>query len=163
MFAKPSSEREKGRDRSSLTRHASKKVVAQWIEHWTVNLNKPKFKSFYILCADIPQQGGIISKRSRSKVKVKSYVALIGYFLFSAIFPSLFQLQCKHLEYRLTGVSWPSWQNNEVKGQSQGHEGHETLKTLKLQYLPIFGARASRFCIRLLTSYAHHMASYTLC
>ena len=25
-----------------------------------------------------------------------------------------------------------------VEGQGQGHEGHETLKTLKLQYLPHF-------------------------
>ena len=66
----------------------------------------------------------------------RSYVVPISYFLFSAIFPTLFKLQSKHLEYRLTGVSWPSWQNIEVKGQGQGHEDHKTVKTLKLQYLP---------------------------
>ena len=45
---------------------------------------------------------------------------------------------CWYLVRWLTGVRWPSWRNIEVKGQGQGHEGHETPKTLKLQYLPHF-------------------------
>ena len=76
------------------------------------------------------------------KVRVQGQGQVIcgAHWLFSLYCNISHTCQAAVLAFRMQAhsVSRPSWQNNEVGGQGQGHEGDKTVKALKLQYSPRF-------------------------